>query len=631
MSKPQLSITLPRGYKFPEYGNGQFPKTPEPEETSGLAEPLVPPKPPKQPYRIRRRRPVIPDFSEELFSQDNLADTTVPTIEVAESSVACPQPLRPANTSALSAGFLSPLCSSQEARSPPKTPLKQIASIDEVCKDNYIDWSGTNTNHFGDSVSRPSSSASGLSDSSVSSDVSFDSYPSFGGSNTSPESECADPFLALPPKLAGAQASSPSPARPEKALRSRRKMAWNDEMDKHLWITYMMYLQDPRVTPFKVLPGKYPPVGACQRVANVAKKTWVGARTPSVAFGKPALASGNHRSGYPDTIKPTDNDGSNFNKHDTQKLPVKWPHSEKDTRKRLRRLCKKNGSLPTHYSRLLQIRSPSPFSSSSPRPRSSRLASPPTGAGSSFSTRDMNISLAMSTSEDMMARGPLSQLAAEPSTPNRPANPTLQPHSSMRSSSHQKSQSLHFGFSLDRSPRSLASPFHDNQEACAPSSSLAALRPAPLAVPELGPPIDLTAPIPPNRSLKRKTGHKDYDTAFKGRHQNLMEELCPIADSAGRRVRLRGFSLNDAGRSAQRLSSLFIPPPVSESSPQVNRMPAPSPMDTTFLAPPQNEGASIKRLGSPFNERAAQHHFNTFPRNFSPANGLDADMNLDDN
>ena len=630
--KPHLSITLPRSFQF-HYTDGHLPKTPEPEESAELVEP---PQPPKQTYRVKRRRPAVP-FSRQLLA----ANEAVPTIEIPHAPMECPKPMRPATSSGLTDGLLSPLPQLKRIVSPPKTPVAQMSRVSCETPGGIFDWSSVHNGDIDHDLSRPSSSASGFSDSSFSSNDSSDSFPSLGGSCTSPESDSSDPFGFSHSKLEVPGISSPSPAKLSKHASKPRGHKWTEETDNHLWITYMAYLQDPVVTPFKIWPGSVPPGGLVNRVARRAKRSWKGAKTPSIAIAKNVAAAGTPRAGSPDTIRPIHSDSSTPTGQESRKPPHVWPYDEATTRKRLRTLCKKKPSLPAHYFRLLRGRTPSPLYSSSPRARNSRFFSPLGDAGSSFSTRDMNISLAVTTAESMRVDGPLSRFAAEPSTPPCADNNQFSRQPSTRSSAHQKSQSLHFGVGLGSNPHLLASPFvpkytnsdtSTGADVSAPASSNVSTPRGALMVPELGPPINLHAPIPLNRSLKRRAAHKlEDEPGLKARHENLLQELFGTpADTSGRRVRHRGFSLDDASDGARGLSSLFTPPSPRGPSILIHQQDATSGVDNSKLAPPVEPGASINRLGSPFEERTMNTHFNTFPRNFSPSGEFDVAMNLDE-
>ncbi len=59
---------------------------------------------------------------------------------------------------------------------------------------------------------------------------------------------------------------------------SARKAPWTKAMSDHLWATYVLYLQDPKVTPFRMGKSCIPPHGVCLRVAREARRSWKGAK-----------------------------------------------------------------------------------------------------------------------------------------------------------------------------------------------------------------------------------------------------------------------------------------------------------------------------------------------------------------
>jgi hypothetical protein len=314
-----------------------------------------------------------------------------------------------------------------------------------------------------------------------------------------------DPFCSGSLEANYHQPSSPlamhEQSRPAKKLKLRA--TFTEEMDYHLWRTYMTYLQDPTVTPFKALPSTMPPNGVCHRVARMARKTWKGPRVTRHVAARGAAQLG--RCGTPDTIRPAKS-GSNTPIAGPSRTFLRYP-TEKQCRKRLRDLAKQKPTLSAHYQRLLR-RSPSLLQSSPPpepetapepqqvpesqpmleppqmleppKAMESNLLSSPFPQGSSafsFSTRDMNVSLATSTAASMQMGNPLSQLAN-----NITPRPPQSSWTKTRSSAHQKSQSLHIGLGLGLE-NVLGSPFkpkaevtqasakHHNAQTWHPSSS----------------------------------------------------------------------------------------------------------------------------------------------------------------
>jgi hypothetical protein len=293
--RSHLSSTLPRNFQF-HYRDGHMPQTPEPEPQP---EELQPPPPPRQTLKVRRRRTT-------MVQQHNDADFAmgqrpIPTIEAPElhQDISSDLPLAPTQDDA----YLSPGFSYTRMLSPPKTPVAQMRTT-IISFDGPQHWSDLDQSSQSESSSRPTSS-SGFSDSSFSSRGSIESFMSRGGSCTSPEEETSDPFLAFSPDVKyGQPTTSPLPAfqsaRPAKRLKMRA--TFTEDMDHHLWMTYMKYLQDPTVTPFKALPGTVPPNGVCHRVSRMARKTWKGPR--STRLGVRAGVQYEYRAGTDDTIRP---------------------------------------------------------------------------------------------------------------------------------------------------------------------------------------------------------------------------------------------------------------------------------------------------------------------------------------
>lgn len=477
-------------------------------------------------------------------------------------------------------------------------------------------------------IDRPTSSCSNFSDSSTSSfGSSYNSHMSYGGSCTSPESDAADPFsypeagpkLGQPifsPELSSTADSS------AKRLKTHRHTRWTPEMDNHLWLTYLVYLQDPRVTPFKMLPGTAPPLGVCHRVARDAKHSWKGHRSASLTPADemsliPRISV--QRSASPDTIRPSDTAGSNTpTVADHTRLPTKWPRSEAATRRRLRELCKRKPSLSAHYQRLLQTRSPSPFQSSSPRSRSDQSLST---SSTALATEPLTVSMAPS----LPSEAPLPQQPAIAGT-----RPLERPDGWFarigRSQAHQKSQSLQLGLGLGHGYRSgtqtyrpgvLASPFAGglNRDDLFSGDSTQSLGRAfirrPEGEPSLNSPLKLHAPIPTAGSLKRRF-RLDEDVPAP---QSSLEDLFSSApvDATPRPSRDRAFSLGAMGDGTRSLSSFFSRqmqdtpmPDATESRPSTDHLQAPEP---------------ARRLGSPFGGASMatpSSHFNTFPRRLTP-------------
>ncbi|KAI9738755.1 MAG: hypothetical protein M1834_008262 [Cirrosporium novae-zelandiae] len=317
----------------------------------------------------------------------------------------------------------STLAAASTQNSSPKTPLAQmfdsqrrLASPAKISRRSTID------------IPRPMSSSSNDSNSSGSTDDSLASEQSLGGSLTSYDSESQDPFYLTVPSPTKSNMIcppvSPAPKSPRNNRQKRQKPKFTEEMDEHIMTTYARYLQDPRYTPFKVAPGSTPPIGVLYRVAREAKRTWPKARKSS-GRGRLSHAKFNR------AVTPIDDAHNESHEAITSQISdpslhasdestprasrvanqKTWPRSDAATRRRFRELCKQRPTIPTHYQRLLRSRSPSPFSFS----RGLRAASThPTDLvhqNDGFSTRSMRVSLAAETMPFMQHDNPLAQQA----------------------------------------------------------------------------------------------------------------------------------------------------------------------------------------------------------------------------
>ncbi|KAF2711270.1 hypothetical protein K504DRAFT_475171 [Pleomassaria siparia CBS 279.74] len=594
--RPHLSTTLPRNFMF-HYRDGQAPQTPEPEFQP---EQLQPPAPPRQTLKVRRRRTTcVPT----LYFDDFPDVVPIPTIEAPELHSDTSMDL-PSLPHILDTGYLSPGVSFGRLLSPPKTPVSQMRGHGGF--DGPTHWSEVDQASLSESSSRPTSS-SGFSDSSISSRDSFGSFPSLGGSCTSPDDDMFDPFSFDSPETKYRHLSSPLAAHQPPPKKLKLRTSFTEQMDYHLWVTYMKYLQDPTVTPFKALPSTCPPNGVCHRVARMARKTW-GSRISSGISGARAAAQYASRCGTPDTIKPAKS-GSNTPVPGCNKPYPRYP-SEKQCRRRLRDLAKQKPTLSAHYQRLLNRRSPSPLQSSPQQPSTQppALSSPFPLVAPSFSTRDMNVSLATSTAASMQFGNPLAELATEAAP-----CPSETTWSNMRSSAHQKSQSLHIGLGLGvgnmvRSPFHAMSQItdtslnqHNSQTWHAPSTT----------PPRLGSPLQLHAPRPISRPFKRRALH-NIESQARNRGNSFVDQVFGApAESSHRRVRSRGFSLGDMVEGARRLplstsDSLGFNPFADMNTVMANNFARPH-------AAREAQGQATVRLGSPFDARPN----NTFPRTSS--------------
>lgn len=631
---------------FPKNHLMSTPRTPQPQICS-TPPPLEPPDPPK--VRIKRRRPVL--LAEDIPQPEN--NSREEKDELADQN-----------------GFLTPsLYSAPSASSRPRTPLTRLQTSLHTFQGSLKTpepWSAQSALSKGESITRPSSTWSEISDSSASSISSFATFATHGESCTSPESEVAsDPFVSPASKSGLMPSAIPRGAH---ALRKRAKKPsqaqWSPEMDDHLWLTYMTYLSDPMVTPFKTLPGIAPPLGVCHRVSRHAKKQWKGPRPllGSVSEHETSFASLDdmlmHRQSLlapngpsaiirPSAMPRSSSAGARWN-------PSRWPHSGSATRKRLRELCKRKPTLSPHYQRLMHTRSPSPFESSSSQDQS--LSSPRAPASqSSFSTKDMNMTLSTSTASTMQPGNTLSQFAS--SSPKTP----------QRASLHVKSRSLQstFGVANEQqhqqgleSLRRLASPFQEQpRQGTMPSSSgQMTLQPPQLPVAQqrrLGSPLEIQHPKPMSASMKRRAQYQLGEELLADDpelRQSFLEDIFrdPAVASGKRRVRSRGFSLgmvrhvtHASKQPSTQLAELFTPPMTEE------RQIAPVSGQADITQPGSNVASGLhrashsqlaqapnlaeraaRRLGSPFVPTGGVAQSNTFPRSLFPQ-GLDSLSNLE--
>ncbi len=612
-ARPQLSITLPRNFTF-HYTEGEEPKTPEQEQPAPL-----PPSP--HAYRIKRRaRPSISSITTDLTQSQ---DIPIPTIE-APISVEPVRPMFQQRATEPIEGYLAPV-PSRRFVTLPRTPSAQRISFDDA-------WVSSKQLDLGESISRPMSTCSIMSDSSDDSNDSLSSsHQSQGGSCTSPESDAADPFGSFPVKK-GKRASRPSivpnPAAAVRIVSKQNKVVWTSEMDKHIWSMYLLYIQDPTVTPFKMLPGTAPPLGVCHRVAREARRTWRGpktvARKPTRAVTPRNLGEESNSvksADSPETIKASRSGSNTPTGLVAQRVPA-WPKSGSSTRRRLRELCKRKSSIAPHYQRLLQTRSPSPFSSSSPsRSQSSRLSSPVGLQHSPFNTRDIQLSLTTSTAATMQPGGPLAQLASK----TLPANVLPGQENSGRrewfneppvpwASPTAIPSDLGFGNGVaDESnevPR-LGSPFgfhtwgpSRSRQHNRPSTSGSQARDAATIGPSLRSPSRMQDTFPYPSVLKRRAQHQLEDELSPGgsdMRRNLLEDLFGgPSESRHRRVRSRGFSLGDVNANGGRLQSMFTPPTSSDHLPSSELSMASTELTEPDNVQPSSPAQTIRRLGSPF-------------------------------
>lgn len=614
--RPQLSITLPRNFTF-HYTEGEEPKTPEREVPVPVAR-----SPPRaanaNAYRIKRRsRPAVT----ALFQQEQEQGPSIPNespIPTIETSLLV-EPLRPIlqQRATEPPGQLAPVA--RKYMTLPRTPISQQRHLVDEWK---------SPRDVGDSISRPMSACSLISDSSDNdSNGSLLSFPAGDGSCTSPESDAADPFRF--PSINKRQAKQwASLARNAEEIQNglhtkQTHIHWTTEMDKHLWSTYLVYLQDPTVTPFKTLPGTAPPLGVCHRVAREARRSWKKpmSRKPSELLSPPT--SGDEiaaRADSPETIRE-ERSGSNTPTGPTgSKIFFRWPKSGSSTRRRLRYLCKSKPTFAPHYQRLMKSRSPSPFSSPRTQARyHSRLSevSSPIQPSSSFNTREIQLSLTTSTAGTMQPDGPLAQLASSPQQSSQSTEWFNEPPVPWASTPAISSDiDIDIGTNVDghESPHAppLGSPF--GHHTWGPSRSRHRIRPSASRVhssdastvgpsflgPSLRSPVRLNGTFPYPGVQKRRARHQLEDELSPGGsnmpHELLDDLFGSPPEGRHRRVRSRGFSLGDVA-TPNALESLFTPPTVND---QTMTTETSSHSSGSTNLEPLTTPSHVRRLGSPF-------------------------------
>ncbi|QIW99599.1 hypothetical protein AMS68_005117 [Peltaster fructicola] len=560
------------------YTDGQMPKTPVNDEVE--IAPCEPPPPPRQTYKIKRKRVVTQPPAMDVLDGEQI----IPTIEMSEAisnSPDIPSPMLELTTP--TSGLLAPMPQIFRSLTPPKTPARLLTSFDSPVQE----WGMINSSERRP-FERTGSIGSSFSDSSLS------SLGSTAFSAVSPIEDNTDPFLEEGEHIVAPFAQSASPD--AKRAKTNRRAMWTPAMDEHLWMTYMAYLSDPTLTPFKMLPGTAPPLGVCHRVAAKAKRTWRDHKTVSGSISLDSIFARPQREGSPDTIRPESSKMAQLT------AQSQWPRSESETRKRLRGLCKKRPSLSAYYQRILRTRSPSPFDTT--------MTAVGSDASSAFSSVDMK----MSSSHPPAHRCSQMDLLL-----NSPARTCL---------AHDRSGRIdqQIGLGLDTRAPTLASPFDEISsrshllQSSAATKSLG--RDFNRSAPFLDSPFE-GAPTAP-RSLKRRF-RSDEEKPKRLPLQGIFGHTEPLTG-----LRNRGFSL---GTNADEMATFFNPP--SLQSPAYLQAPTPASSsqdhdmldtpDLSMLGPPGSRSAPRRlaeptpRLGSPFVEACStSRQFNTFPRSIFP-------------
>ena len=393
MSQHSGAATLPRGFRF------AAPRTPEP---SGDNHENQLPSPPRPRLRLKRRN-VSHQLSaptQHFLASVAAADLPIPSIEEPN------EPSGPSEMTSIIPTFsaihgqdMSLLAPRGRTFSPPKTPAPGY--VPSLSPPRYPNWTINSAFSSVESTpdpeyesSRPSTSRSTQTSSSLFSRL---SHMSEDEHCTSPPLDNDDKFVLLDDVVAAS-------LRPGLRLRREsRKATWTKAMSTHLWSTYVLYLEDPKVTPFRMEKSCIPPPGVCLRVAREARRSWKGSK----ALERAANPSEGQKSG---SSTPTAESSAAY---------MAWPHTCAATRAHLRELCKLKAASGTRSMNFMS-RSPTPFSQAAAR-HWNRRSTP--GRSSGFAT-DLSMSLALSTSDSMQPHGPIAQL-----TSSRIEGPTEEPPS----------------------------------------------------------------------------------------------------------------------------------------------------------------------------------------------------------
>ncbi|KAL2258245.1 hypothetical protein VTK26DRAFT_8532 [Humicola hyalothermophila] len=440
MNQHSGSASLPRGFRY------EAPKTPEPMLQTKESRVPSPPKP-----RLRLRRRVASQLSaptQQFLASVAAADVPIPSIEEPE--------IAPDDFSMDGREPFPELCCDGDEDAhllkprmrsfPPKTPVPEFSPSSPTAQ--YPNWTISSAASSVESTpepdyesSRPSTSRSTQTSSSVFSRFSHFSEEDFGeGFGYEEKERCP------------VAESEDTPSQRSAELQGKaRKAPWTKAMSDHLWSTFLLYLQDPKVTPFRMGKSCIPPHGVCVRVAREAKRSWKGSK----ALAKAARSGEGRKSG---SATPTAETTGTF---------IQWPHTCAATRAHLRELCRLKANSRVNNYRFMP-RGGTPFSQAAARHWNRR--STPARSSAPFATQDMTMSLTLSTSESMQPTGPLAQLARSSSSSEQE-----QPEQNRSSTLPAQTLTTFEGQPSFAERQRLGSPFSANSYGPSSSGSLAAV------------------------------------------------------------------------------------------------------------------------------------------------------------
>ncbi|KAK0657616.1 hypothetical protein B0T16DRAFT_425778 [Cercophora newfieldiana] len=578
MNQHSGAATLPRGFRYSAF---EAPRTPEPLSQNDENQLPRLPSPPRPRLKLKRR--VVSQLSaptQQFLASVAAADVPIPSIEEPEAE---PRDFDMSGIFALTrqihgdddrdAHLLRPR---GRTFSPPKTPAPDC--VPSLSPTRYPNWTIDSAISSVESTpeyesSRPSTSRSTQTSASLFSRISHlsDDCGDF-------EEDVKDRYVLSPDDDIGLRGAADL-----KKGKKLRKAPWTKAMSDHLWSTFMLYLQDPKVTPFRMAKNSIPPHGVMLRVSREAKRSWKGSK----ALTKASNPSEGRKSG---SSTPTAESSGAF---------IQWPHTCAATRGHLRELCRLRAASGAKNRGFLS-RSPTPFNQAAARHWNRR--STPARGPSAFA-QDMSMSLALSTSESMQPQGPLAQLTgSSPGPIDRAESPAF---SGTTLTTFEGEPS----FAERQERQRLGSPFGARSYGPSSSNSLAAAlglnSPMPRRLTHtVGPRRTLQSPVRLSRSSTQKRRHTQSSEPRKRPTMGLDMWIDPNSRAGPviEATRSAEFSSTNSGR----LDDPFVPripaePMLSTSTSMPN---VAAQLSTPQLPPP--------RLGSPFSAATTSTSF-SFP------------------
>lgn len=412
-------VTMPRDFRyavaleFPDAAS-EGPKTPINPFPEDVEFPQIP-SAPRPRLKVKRRTTSSQlAASQQFLASVAAADLAVPSIEEPESD---PEDftMRPFSPEPYQDSLSLQIPRARAySDAGPKTPVPTTMALPSLTPCRYPDWTVGSTSSFestpedDDDISRPSTSQSTQTSDSFPSQWSHlseeddsecdvesadgkDTLGYFGTADLDEPTETLQPSFDTTPKE-----TNPKPP--------RKKAPWTKPMNDHLWSYYSLYLQDPKVTPFRMGKNCIPPEGVCARVAREAIRTWRGSKAQQKST--PATGSSAEAGTF-----------------------MRWPHTQAATRAQLRELCRQKAAAAAKNHRFLS-RSVTPMQS----------VQTPRVQGGRFATGDMSMSLTLSTSEHMQPQGPLAQLTRSSLSIIEALAPPLEPIAIPRGQSNDANQ-----------------------------------------------------------------------------------------------------------------------------------------------------------------------------------------------